>query len=117
MRESLLPIVLSSIAAVFGAVANWLFKKAAVHFVEVPVWKNWQLFSGLICFTLVLALFMWAFRSGGKLLTVYPAYATTYAWAIAIAFFIEGESVSLAQLAGIFAIIAGVALIGVGARA
>ena len=117
MQNSLFPIVLSCFAAVLGASANLLFKRAALLVSEVPLYKNWQLFVGLASFSMVLALFMIAFRSGGKLMTVYPAYATTYAWALVFAIFIERESVSTLQVAGIVAIIAGVALIGFGARA
>jgi drug/metabolite transporter (DMT)-like permease len=111
------PVFISCIAAVFGAIANWLFKRAALQFVEVPIWKNWQLALGLLSFTLVLGLFMFAFRSGGRLMTVYPAYATTYVWALVIAHLVDGESISLVQIGGILAVIAGVAAIGIGAKA
>lgn len=117
MRASLFPILLASIAALLGAAANWCFKRSALQFVETPIYKNLALGLGLLAFTAVLVLFTLAYRSGGKLLVIYPAYATTYIWALLIAKFVDHEAISTAQVAGILAIMIGVTLIGVGAKA
>jgi drug/metabolite transporter (DMT)-like permease len=105
------------IAAVLGAAANWLYKKAALRFFEIPVWKNLPFFLGILCFVLVLVLFIAAFRNGGRLLVVYPAYATTYIWALVLASVVEREPISPWQIGGILSIILGVCMIGLGARA
>lgn len=117
MSSNLFPILLSAVAAVLGALANWLFKKAALQVMEVPLYKNFALGLGLVSFMAVLVLFMLAFRSGGKLLVIYPTYATTYIWALLLAKYFDREVISATQVAGIAAVMLGVALIGVGAKA
>jgi drug/metabolite transporter (DMT)-like permease len=117
VRSFVVPLLLSLFAAVLGAAANLLYKRAAQELFSVPLWKNTNLIFGLICFFLVLVLFISAFRAGGKLMLVYPAYATTYIWALVFSIKFEREAVSPWQIAGIVAIMTGVALIGWGARA
>ncbi|WP_413289695.1 hypothetical protein [Bdellovibrio sp. HCB337] len=114
--QVLLPLSLSLVAAVCGAAANLFYKKAATRFLEVPVWQNGPLFLGLLCFTLVLVLFISAFRMGGELLVVYPAYATTYIWALVFAAKFGDESISLWQYVGVGFIMLGVSFVGFGAQ-
>jgi drug/metabolite transporter (DMT)-like permease len=110
------PILLTLIAAVSGAGAQFFYKRAALKFTETPIWSNGSLFAGLLLFTLVLVLFIAAFRMGGRLFVIYPVYATTYIWVGLIGVFIDHEAWSWLQLAGVGTIIAGVALIGAGAH-
>jgi drug/metabolite transporter (DMT)-like permease len=109
--SQLIPIILSLIAAVLGAMAQWFYKVGAMRLWEVAPWKNWHLMAGVASFTAVLILFIAAFRLGGRLFTVYPAYATTYVWGGLIAYYWEGEAIGTAQMIGVSLIIAGVGFI------
>ncbi|MGZ3742826.1 MAG: hypothetical protein ACXWRE_04115 [Pseudobdellovibrionaceae bacterium] len=112
----IVPVSLSLIAAAFGAIANLLYKKAAVRIFEVPLWQNGFLWLGLVLFTLVLVLFITAFRLGGNLMVVYPTYATTYIWALFLASKFSDEVISSWQYLGVGLIGLGVSLIGLGAQ-
>lgn len=108
------PILLSLLAALSGAVAQYFYKHAALSIKEVPIYRNLQLFAGLFFFTLVLVLFIIAFRKGGRLFVIYPVYATTYIWVGLIGVWLDREPWSWIQVAGVLTIMLGVALIGVG---
>jgi drug/metabolite transporter (DMT)-like permease len=114
-QSQAMPILLSLIAAISGAGAQFFYKRAALKFTEVPIWANGSFFAGLVLFTSVLALFIVAFRLGGRLFVIYPVYATTYIWVGLIGVLVDHEAWSWMQVAGVFTIIAGVALIGIGA--
>lgn len=105
------PVVLGLVAALAGAFANWFYKHGARRLGEVPLHHNWQIAAGLISFAAVLVLLLWAFRSGGRLLVVYPVYATTYIWVVLIAVYLDAEPWSGWQLLGIGLIMLGVALV------
>lgn len=114
MKTQTLPLLLSFIAAISGAAANLLFKKGSSQVLEIPIYQNISLLFGLGLFTLVLILFMTAFRLGGETITVYPAYATTYIWIALLSWKFEGTSVTKMQILGMLFVILGVSLIGMG---
>lgn len=116
-QSQLTPILMTLVAAVSGALAQFFYKKAALNFTEVPIWNNFSLFAGLALFTLVLVLFIVAFRMGGRLFVIYPVYATTYIWVGLLGVFIGKEPWTWVQLVGVATIILGVTLIGVGSTA
>lgn len=114
MKSQWLPLALTLIAAISGAGANLLFKRASSQIVEVPIYQNYALFSGLTLFTLVLVLFLTAFRMGGETLVIYPTYATTYIWILILGRYFDQTEISRLQALGILLIILGVSLIGSG---
>ena len=116
MRSQLFPLALISIAAICGASASIFYKKASEKIFEIPLWQNIHLFIGLILFTTVLVLFITAFRHGGKFIFVYPAYATTYIWALIFAYKFDGATISKLQVCGVSLIVLGVSLIGAGLK-
>ena len=105
------PIFLALIAAFLGAWAQYFYKNAAMKFSQVPIYQNVELFLGLISFTLVLVLFIFAFQLGGKMFVVYPVYATTYIWGGLISHYILKESISMYQVLGAAFIILGVGFV------
>jgi drug/metabolite transporter (DMT)-like permease len=113
-RALLVPVALSLAAALFGAAAQLLYKRAATNIFEIAPWLNLPLWGGLFFFTLVLILLIAAFRNGGGLMVVYPVYATTYIWSLIFAWHFENERVSWPQLLGTMLVLIGVALIGAG---
>lgn len=112
--SQLVPILLSLLAALAGAFANWFYKTGANKMSELAWYKNWYIGAGLLSFTSVLILFIIAFRFGGRLLVVYPVYATTYIWVGLIGVYFYQEPWALRQVAGIGLIILGVSLVAGG---
>ena len=113
MESQIYPILLSLIAAILGALAQYFFKMGALKLTDIPIYKNYYLMGGLISFFWVLVLFIFAFRLGGRMFVVYPAYATTYIWGGLIAFYWAQEPINSWQLGGVGLIIIGVSLISV----
>lgn len=107
----LYPILLSLVAAFFGAWAQFFYKNAAAKLFSVHIIKNYHLYFGLISFFVVLVLFMTAFRLGGRMLVIYPVYATTYIWNGIIASTLGKEQFNFWQILGTTFIILGVSVI------
>lgn len=108
------PIILNLIAAILGAIGQWLYKIGGKQLGVVPLFKNWQLFVGMILFCIVMVLFVYAFKLGGRLSVVYPVYATTFVWGMLIAIKIDHEPWALAQIFGVALVVAGVSAIAFG---
>jgi drug/metabolite transporter (DMT)-like permease len=110
-QSQLIPIVLTMIAAVLGAFAQYFFKLGSLKLLEVFILKNYYLIAGLFSFFLVLVLILASFRLGGKMMVVYPCYGTTYIWGLFIAHYLDKELVNPLQITGIFIIIIGIGLV------
>jgi drug/metabolite transporter (DMT)-like permease len=105
------PILLNLLAAVIGAIGQWLYKKGGTLIGEIPWHKNWYLFSGMILFCGVMVLFVIAFKMGGRLSVVYPVYATTFIWGTMIAVGWDGEPWAWGQLVGLLLVVVGVSMV------
>ena len=105
------PILLSLIAAVLGAVAQYCYKVGATKIDELGFLKNYYILIGLVSFTLVLVLFIFSFRMGGRMFVVYPVYATTYIWGGLISYYALKEPINSWQLIGVALIMVGVSFI------
>lgn len=111
MNSQLYPILLSLIAAIFGAGAQYFYKIGATNFSLLTVYKNIPIILGVILFSLVLFIFIFAFKLGGKMFVIYPVYATTYIWSGLIAYYILGENINIYQIIGVGLIITGVVFV------
>ena len=107
------PILLNLIAAVVGALGQYLYKVGGTQIGQIPLYKNWQMFLGMALFCVVMVLFVIAFKLGGKLSVVYPVYATTFIWGMLIAVLLGKEPWAWGQLLGVGLIIAGVSVIAI----
>lgn len=107
-----IPVLLNLVAAVFGAAGQYFYKSGAGQLASVAIYRNWHIFLGIFLFCMVMVLFVSAFKLGGRLSVVYPAYATTFIWATLIAIYVENETVNVPQLAGILVILLGVGMVG-----
>lgn len=105
------PIVLNLIAAIFGAIGQWLYKLGSAELGQISIWKNWQILTGMLLFCIVMVLFVIAFKMGGRLSVTYPVYATTFIWGTAIAIQFEREPWAWLQILGIALIVAGVSFV------
>ncbi|MCB0477694.1 MAG: hypothetical protein R2799_16365 [Crocinitomicaceae bacterium] len=114
MNTSIISIVYFAFAALFGALGQYLYKTGAEScdgsfgsFVRSP-----KLFLGVLCYFIVMVLFIAAFRKGGSLTVLYPIYASTFIWAAIIAFYAYGTPIKPINLAGMVALVLGMYLMG-----
>ena len=110
-----IPVLLFLIAGVAGALGQYLYKLGGIRLGTEALIRNWPLFSGMAMFSMVMVLMVWAFNLGGRMSVVYPVYATTFVWATLIGIVIDHEPYTLTQLAGVGVIVAGVAIVAIGA--
>lgn len=108
MSSQIVPLLLISIAAISGASANLFFKRASAQIFEIPIYQNFQLFIGLALFSVVLVLFITAFRLGGETIIVYPAYATTYIWIALLSYKFDSTVITKMQIFGMLFVVLGV---------
>lgn len=80
-------VVLFIVAAILGAVGQFLYKAGADLATGGPITyiANLRIIGGVICYTAVMVLFVAAFKRGGSLAVLYPIYASTFIWAALIA--------------------------------
>lgn len=111
IESQTVPILLILLAAFIGACAQYFFKQGSLKIVEIPIYKNWFFMAGLVSFFWVLVLMTLSFRFGGLMMVVYPAYGTTYIWALIISHYFDRAPVNLVQVSGVFLIIFGIGLL------
>lgn len=114
MQTPLLSIVFFLIAALLGALGQYLYKSgadevggAALDYVTSP-----RILGGVVCYVAVMVLFVAAFRKGGALTVLYPIYASTFVWAAVIAWWAYGTAIRPVHVAGMVLLVAGMFLMG-----
>ncbi|OPX17684.1 hypothetical protein BXT86_05185 [candidate division WOR-3 bacterium 4484_100] len=106
-------ILLFLLAAFMGALGQYLYKTGAEQSSGnlILLVSNFRVLLGILCYLIIMVLFLFAFKLGGALTVLYPVYATTFIWALLIGFFFLGEKVTLVQIIGVLLIVLGVYLI------
>lgn len=112
--SQLVPCLLFGVASVLGAVGQYLYKQGS-QTLSTSAPLNASLLLGMIAFVGVMALFVIAYRLGGRMGIVYPFYACTFVWGALLGVWLDGEAWSGLQILGIGVIVFGVALVGAGA--
>lgn len=107
------PIIINLIAAIIGAVGQYLYKLGGQKIGVVPINQNWQILVGVCLFCLVMVLLILSFKLGGRLSTTYPMYATTFVWATLIGIFYDQEPWHFSQLIGILMVIIGISIVAI----
>jgi multidrug transporter EmrE-like cation transporter len=104
-------------AAWFGAFGSYLYKSGAelAKGGGIGALFNIRILSGVTCYIAVMVLFISAFRKGGELTVLYPAYASTFIFAALIARFAYGTPIAPINIAGMLLLLAGMYLMGVSA--
>ena len=101
-------------AALLGAVGQYLYKSGADA--ADGAWSSYvanpRLAGGVLCYVIVMVLFVVAFKLGGSLAVLYPIYASTFIWASLIAWRVYGTSITLTNVLGMGLLIAGMFLLG-----
>ena len=108
-------VVMFAVAALAGAVGQYLYKSGADRAGAAGSWAgylNLRLLGGVACYVAVMALFVAAFRRGGSMAVLYPIYASTFVWAALIAYLAYGTPVRPANVAGMALLIGGMYLMG-----
>jgi len=112
MSNQTWPIVLNFVASILGAFGQWLYKVGAKDLKEIPIYKNIPFLGGMFCFCLVMALFMVAFRLGGRISVTFPVYALTFVWGTIIGVMVDKEPFNQLQALGVGLVFVGVAMVG-----
>jgi multidrug transporter EmrE-like cation transporter len=114
VRTPFISVLLFLVAAVLGALGQFLYKSGAEQTTAswVSYLLNWRLWLGVVCYIAVMVLFVAAFKQGGALSVLYPVYATTFIWAALIGLFVYGEQIKQSNILGMALLIAGMYLMG-----
>jgi len=109
-----LSIVLFVLAALFGAVGQFLYKSGAERAGGsiASYLLNARLLGGVVCYVAVMVLFVAAFKKGGALTTLYPVYASTFIFAALIGLWAYGTPIKPANICGMALLIAGMYFMG-----
>lgn len=107
-------IALFAAAALLGAAGQFLYKSGADRATAgvASYVLNPRILGGVACYIAVMALFVAAFKIGGRLTVLYPIYASTFVWAAVIAWWAYGTPIKPVNVAGWLALIAGMYLMG-----
>jgi multidrug transporter EmrE-like cation transporter len=107
-------IVLFVLAALFGAVGQYLYKSGAdaAEGTLMSFVLNARILSGVVCYVAVMVLFVAAFRKGGALSVLYPVYASTFIFAAIIALVAFQEPIKLVNVVGMVVLVFGMFLMG-----
>jgi len=116
MQTPLSSIVCFVVAAVFGAVGQYLYKAGADSAGQTigSYVFNVKLLSGVVCYIVVMVLFVAGFRLGGAMSVLYPIYASTFIWGALIARAVFDEPIHPINAAGMLTLILGMYLMGIG---
>jgi multidrug transporter EmrE-like cation transporter len=116
MQTPWISIVYFVVAAAFGALGQYFYKTGAE--LASTSWTgyllNLRLAAGVVCYILVMVLFVAAFRRGGAMSVLYPIYASTFVWGAIIALLAFGEPIRPINVLGMGLLILSMCLMGLG---
>lgn len=113
MRTSVVSMLYYLLAALLGAIGQYLFKIGSKTIsANLISWiLNYRIIMAVILYCTVMFLFIYAFKLGGELTVLYPIYATTFIWAAIIGVLFLNEIMTVSKISGIILIILGTLLI------
>ncbi len=79
----------------------------------ISIITNYELIMGMVLYAIGGILLILSFR-GGEVSVLYPIFATSYIWVSFLSIYFLGEIMNLFKWLGVFAIVAGIVLIGYG---
>jgi len=114
MKTPISSVLLFLLAAFLGAVGQFLYKSGADRAVggALSYVLNARIAGGIVCYTLVMVLFVAAFKRGGELAVLYPTYASTFIWGALISAAAFGTQVRPVNVAGMTLLVVGMYLMG-----
>lgn len=113
-NTSLASILCFVIAALLGAVGQYLYKSGAdaTDGTWISYVANPRLVGGVFCYVAVMVLFVLAFKQGGALTVLYPIYASTFIWAAVIAWKAYGTPITATNAFGMGLLVVAMFLLG-----
>ncbi len=113
-KTPVMAIVLVAVAAVLGAVGQFLFNHASGQIKGgiVSFFLNPWVIAGMVCYLTVMGLFTTAFKKGGTVAVLYPIYASTFIWAAIIAWQLYDQPIKPVHVLGMALLVAGMFLMG-----
>ena len=107
-------IVLFLLAAVLGALGQFLYKGGAdvAQGGLLSYLANVRIFLGIACYGAVMVLFVAAFKRGGSLAVLYPIYASTFIFAALISAVAFGTPIKPINIAGMLLLVCGMYCMG-----
>jgi drug/metabolite transporter superfamily protein YnfA len=114
MKTDLMSIALFAIAALLGAIGQFLYKAGAEK-AHSSLWSyaiNPRILTGVVCYIAVMVLFVAAFRRGGSPAVLYPVYASTFIWAALIAQVVHKTQITQLNILGMVCLVLGMLLMG-----
>lgn len=114
LTTSLSSIICFIVAALFGAVGQYLYKSGAdaADNTLAGYLLNPRLIGGVVCYVAVMALFIVGFRLGGRMTLLYPIYASTFVWAAVIGWRVYGTPITATNIVGMASLVIGIYLMG-----
>ena len=114
MHTPLISIVFFLVAALLGAIGQYLYKSGAdaatggvLSYVANP-----RLLAGVVCYVGVMTLFVAAFKRGGSMAVLYPIYASTFVFAALISSVAFATPIKAVHVAGMGLLFAGMFMMG-----
>ena len=114
MHTPLISIVFFLVAALLGALGQYLYKSGAdaatggvMSYVANP-----RLLAGVVCYIAVMGLFVAAFKRGGSMAVLYPVYASTFVFAAIISSIAFATPIKPVHVAGMGLLFSGMYLMG-----
>ncbi len=114
MQTPLLSIGLFMLAAMLGALGQYLYKSGAdtANGTTASYVLNPRLLGGVVCYVAVMVLFVAGFKRGGAMTVLYPVYASTFIWAAIIGLLAYGIPIKPVNVAGMLLLVSGIYLMG-----
>lgn len=114
MKTPPMSFVLFAVAAFFGALGQYLYKTGADRSGNTVAGYllNARLLGGVVCYVLVMVLFVAGFKRGGSMAALYPVYASTFIWGAVIAWLALGNPIKPVHVGGMALLVAGMYLMG-----
>ena len=109
IKTPLLAILSVLAASILGAVGQFLFEYGARHGKSgvMGFLTNPYILTGMAGYLSVMVLFTYAFRIGGTVRVLYPLYASTFIWALLIAWVGYHQAIQPIHIAGMILLIIG----------
>ena len=102
--------LLTSTAQIF-----YKFGASKLEFNFLSLLTNYELLTGMLLYAVGGILLILSFR-GGEVSVLYPIIATSYIWVSFLSIYFLGESMNFYKWLGVFTIVAGIVLIGLGSK-
>jgi len=114
MSTPAISIILFLLAAVLGALGQFLYKAGAdaARGGLVSYVANMRILLGIVCYGAVMVLFVAAFKRGGSLAVLYPVYASTFIFAALISAVAFGTPIKPINVAGMLLLVGGMYCMG-----